>query len=190
MTLLILAIGLGFVARRLWGTTRALPVLPWTAVPFIAVGLQILNQVAGLGWTSLTIASHALITLWAVAIVPRQPSPARLGMTIVAIGFVLNLLPVAANGHMPVSESAARAVGFDIDESIETGNLAKHGIARDGDHLLILSDTMAVGWLRAVVSPGDLVMALGAVLAICPVALTRGPERAAAVSSDKPCISQ
>ncbi|MCP5027495.1 MAG: DUF5317 domain-containing protein [Actinomycetia bacterium] len=174
MTLLIVAVAVGFAARRLSRTTHPLPVLVWPGVPLAAVGIQILNQVSGLGWTSLTVASHTLVTLWAVAIVHRQPSPARLGMTIVAIGFVLNLLPVAANGRMPVAESAARSIGFEIDESIEAGNLAKHQIARDGDRLLVLSDTMPITWLGAVVSPGDLAMALGAAVAICPVVPAAG----------------
>lgn len=190
MTLLILAIGVGFIARRLFGTTQALPVLPWPGVAFAAVGLQIINQVAGLDSTTLTVASHTLITLWAVAIVRRQPRAARLGMTVVAIGFILNLIPVVANGRMPVSESAARTVGFEIDESIESGNLAKHRIAREGDRVLVLSDTMAVTWLRAVVSPGDLVMAGGAIVAVCPITFRRRPGAVPTIVTDKSCISQ
>ncbi|MCP4085867.1 MAG: DUF5317 domain-containing protein [Actinomycetia bacterium] len=191
MTLLVLAIAVGFVARRLSGTTDTLPVLAWPAVPLLAIGVQIFNQVTGLGWTAVMVASHALVTVWAVAIVCRQSRAARIGMSIVAVGFVLNLLPVAANGNMPVSESAAVAVGFKIDESIETGHLAKHRIARDGDRLLLLSDTIAVPWLRAVVSIGDLVMALGIVLAIRPIGLgSRRRKPVVEIMTDKPCVSQ
>lgn len=84
------------------------------------------------------------------------------GMPIVAIGVVANLVPLAANGAMPVRPEALveaeMVAAADLDRVEVTG-------ARElvDDHTLVafLGDTLPVRWTGQVLSIGDLIMLVG-----------------------------
>ena len=84
------------------------------------------------------------------------------GMAVVTVGLVLNLVPVLANGGMPVRPDAAVAAG--ITEWDEIGRIEfdpKHHLETDDDRFMVLADIIPVRPLREVLSFGDLVMAVG-----------------------------
>lgn len=82
------------------------------------------------------------------------------GFRLVALGFALNLLPIAANAGMPVSAAALRAAGHAEDIAVlrerEPGE--KHHLATSEDVLRPLGDVIPVPEpVGAVVSVGDLI---------------------------------
>jgi hypothetical protein len=95
------------------------------------------------------------------------------GMWVIALGTTLNALAILANnGVMPASRSALRAAGM---------STSSHGFANSSavshPHLLALGDVFAVpaSWpLHNVYSVGDVLIAIGAVIAIN--SLSRSPN--------------
>lgn len=127
---------------------------------FGGLGLQILVDLAAvrgiipdastLGWT-LLLASQLLIVawLWRNVMLP--------GVLLVAIGLLLNAIVMAANGAMPVSPDAVRALGL-TDLDVLPG---KHTMMTDATRLPWLADILALPPLRSIISVGDIVLAAG-----------------------------
>lgn len=88
------------------------------------------------------------------------------GMPLIALGFVLNALVVAANGAMPVDQAAADRVGISTIGLYQNVD-AKHELADSSTRLRFLADVIPVplpGPLARgsnVVSAGDVVLAAG-----------------------------
>lgn len=110
------------------------------------------------------------------------------GMWIIALGAALNALVITANGgFMPSPESALRDAGR-LDEVQESeaeqasGSyvLSNSTIADDDTNLRFLGDVLAIPDavpLANVISIGDIVIAVGAAVAIVSVMHGRGRER-------------
>lgn len=79
------------------------------------------------------------------------------GATWVAVGFLLNLTVIAANGAMPVSPRAAEAAGVPITREIQG---PRHEVLTDETVLSWLADVIPVPPLQTVVSAGDVWLAL------------------------------
>ena len=79
------------------------------------------------------------------------------GMLLAAIGLVLNVLVIAANGAMPVSEEAAETAG--MGSIAEVG--LKHEPLTDDTLLPFLADVIPVPGIAKIVSLGDLFLAAG-----------------------------
>jgi hypothetical protein len=79
------------------------------------------------------------------------------GMIVLSIGMVLNLLPVLANGAVPVSELALQSVGVvdDAGTAIVDGPRASTATAT---RLAFLGDVIPVPIVNRVVSIGDLIV--------------------------------
>jgi hypothetical protein len=86
------------------------------------------------------------------------------GFVLIGIGLLLNVVVIAANQGMPVSEHAVRQSG----RAAAIGNLGssedpKHHLAEEGDVLLSLADVIPVGSpFNIVVSLGDVISYVGA----------------------------
>ncbi len=78
------------------------------------------------------------------------------GMVLAAVGTVLNVVVIAANGAMPVSLRAAEVAGI---RSTEMG--IKHEILDADTVLPWLGDVIPVPGLDALISVGDVVLAMG-----------------------------
>lgn len=84
------------------------------------------------------------------------------GVPVVALGLALNAAVGLANGAMPVSAAAARRAGVAVDQ-VAAGAVPGRVLTGPGTRLPLLADVVALPLpLRPeVVSPGDLVVALG-----------------------------
>lgn len=80
------------------------------------------------------------------------------GMQLAALGLFLNVLVIASNGAMPVSESAAATVGL-ADELQDPG--VKHEVLDSDTKLGFLGDIIPIPVLNKLISVGDVVLAVG-----------------------------
>jgi hypothetical protein len=94
------------------------------------------------------------------------------GLTIV-LGAAVNGLAIAANGRMPYDPAVAAAMG--LRSGAET---PKNEPAGAGTRLGFLGDTIPVPGLRTVVSPGDVLIGVGACTFVV-LAMRRRPEQSA-----------
>ena len=128
----------------------------WVVLLVVGVLLQAVSGVVGSVAAPVLIASDAALVVFALANVRRT------GMVLVAAGIALNLVPIAADGGMPVSRAAVVASGQASAARVARMHVAgKHHLRRPGDRFVGLSDTIAVRPLRTVVSPGDVVLSVG-----------------------------
>ncbi|HZA19769.1 MAG TPA: DUF5317 domain-containing protein [Actinomycetota bacterium] len=123
--------------------------LVYAGVLVQVAGALLLSGDAGL---VVVIASNAVIAAFLLRNL-RLP-----GMTLAAVGLVLNVLVIAANGAMPVSAEVIEAAGGSDTEEI--GGL-KHERLTDDTRFAFLGDVIAVPGLREVLSLGDVLLALG-----------------------------
>lgn len=174
MIILLFFLAAGIVVGRVRGGTLGRlgeAHLSWTPIIFVGVVLQGTAAYIDVpaAATGLALASHLAVFAFA-AFNAKRP-----GMTLLAFGGLLNFLVVAANGAMPVSPSAlvraglgTPAVGFP-----DVGGL--HEILTDQSRLRFLADVIPIRPLRHVVSPGDLALWTGLLLAV--QGLMVGPGR-------------
>lgn len=84
------------------------------------------------------------------------------GMAVITVGVVLNLVPVALNGAMPVRPDAlVEAEMVTVDELPRVSLTGARELETDQTLLPFLGDTFPVRWTNQVVSIGDLVMVVG-----------------------------
>jgi hypothetical protein len=98
-------------------------------------------------------ASYALLGAF-VALNRHVPGALAIGL-----GLLLNLVVIAANGGMPVSLRALRIAGIDPGDYLDSA--VKHREMLPETPLGLLGDVIPIPFLRAVVSAGDVVLALG-----------------------------
>ena len=133
------------------------------ATPFRAVPLLFASLVAQVGFdiwnpTWLGDAGDLLVLIVtnlgvATFLVVNRELP---GMLLAAIGLVLNVLVIAANGAMPVSPDAAERVGL---AASDMG--LKHELLTDDTLLPFLADIIFVPGISKIVSVGDLFLGAG-----------------------------
>ena len=130
----------------------------WTPLLFGSLAGQILFQVWSPPWLtagrSLTILL-ALNGLVAVFLVVNRKLP---GTLLAAVGLVLNVAVIGANGAMPVSAAAAEAAGID---TVPSGEGFKHEPLDEDTRLPLLADALPAPPFRTVFSLGDVYLALG-----------------------------
>lgn len=162
----LIGVTAGWAARGSW---RALVDTrfwnPWFVVAVI--GGQAALELPGLrNWPThvrfvIIVLTYCLLGWWLVMNAYRASNGARLGFGIVGSGWVLNLLAIGLNGGMPVSGSALEQAGVSSSTSVVRGHLSKHVPMNNGTVLRSLGDTIPVAWFRSVVSPGDVLIAIG-----------------------------
>jgi hypothetical protein len=154
--------GLGF--RWLTHRTGGLSALNLRATPLVFAGLalQFAPALGAYPKSALIpglLASYALIALWLVVNVRLQRGVYRGAFALLAAGWLLNFIPIAANRGMPVSAwASAKASAPNIPHR---GAMVKHVVADSSSPARVLGDVIPVAPLHAVISFGDIVLALG-----------------------------
>lgn len=157
---LILAIGAVAIALARGGSLERLAATkfrwPWLVV--LGLGVQIAVDVWSPRWLDdgtgviVLLVSNAFVAAFLVA-------NARLpGVAFAAIGMLLNVIVIAANGAMPVARGALETAGYGSDIS-DLGN--KHEFLGDETVLPWLADVIPIPLLRSVISLGDVALAIG-----------------------------
>jgi hypothetical protein len=105
--------------------------------------------------------SYALVGAWLSLNTRRATGAVRAAMALLALGWLLNLVPMALNGGMPVSGHALRAVGAPVGTTVDQGHLFKHVPADARTRMAVLGDVIPVPVPASVISVGDVAMLLG-----------------------------
>lgn len=134
----------------------------WTALLFAALAVQLaaslLLEVQGTAGLAIVLGTNAAVALFLLV---NRGLP---GMTLAALGLLMNVAVIAANGAMPVSRRAAEIAGV---STTELGDAApKHEPMSDSTALAPLGDVIPVPGFRSIFSPGDVVLAAGIALLV------------------------
>ncbi|MBY8882987.1 DUF5317 family protein [Actinacidiphila acidipaludis] len=121
----------------------------------------------------------ALALFWLVVNARGRTRPLQIGVELALAGAVLNAVPIAINGRMPYSPSAAAVAG--LRAGFRT---AKNVPAEHSTRLLALGDIIPVPPLHAVVSIGDVLLAIAAALLVATA--MHHPDNAAR-ERNQPC---
>jgi hypothetical protein len=159
LTLLLAAIVAGVAVMRGGSLERlAATEFKWPWLVGIGLGAQIGLEMWSPDWLDdgiglvVLLASNALVALFLVLNI-RLP-----GMTLAAIGMILNVIVIAANGAMPVSQRALDKAGYEG----KVGDLdRKHELLDDDTVLPWLADVIPLPYLRTIISLGDVVLSIG-----------------------------
>ena len=112
----------------------------------------------------------AIVAVW-LAVNLRPASPAlRVAGAVILLGAALNVTVIAMNGRMPYSTTAARAAG-----QPDGSATPKNAPADAGTRLAVLGDVIPIPPLGKIVSPGDLLITLGAAATVA-AAMRRRPS--------------
>jgi Family of unknown function (DUF5317) len=103
----------------------------------------------------------ALVGAWLAVNLPHTSAPTRVAMVIILLGAALNGAAIMANGRMPYSPPAAAAVG--LPARVTT---PKNEPAGPDTRLAWAGDVIPVPHVRRVLSPGDVLIGLGAAVLI------------------------
>lgn len=170
MLIFPLALGGGLLAGYAGGgRLRGLGRLRFRASPLLLgalVAQLLLPVLAGPPRTALMVGSYALVGIWLAINLVGRSRVLQVAIALLALGWVLNAVPVAANGGMPVSSTALRAAGVPPVEQAVAGNIDKHVAAGGHSRFAALGDVIPIRPLRAVVSAGDIALFGGLVLIV------------------------
>ncbi|HEV2890676.1 MAG TPA: DUF5317 domain-containing protein [Frankiaceae bacterium] len=167
LVVIVVALAVGVVRGGTMANLAQLDLASWPLV-FVALLVQAVGAFAAtIGMPAAStwyvvgmVGSAALVTVF---VARNRALP---GMVLVALGFVLNALVVAANGAMPVSQEAADRIGLSTVGLYRNVD-AKHELADSSTRLRPLADVIPVPlpgplrWGSNVVSAGDVVLAAG-----------------------------
>lgn len=156
-----MALPVGLIAGLLWGRdlsgVRDLRVRLWgLLLPAVALGVVM--------WFDREPPFEALILPLSLALfgIVAAANLNLVGMAVVLVGIAANLLPIVANGAMPVRESAvidARIADAETIEFVELG--AGRRFEESGDMLMTLGAIVPVRPLGEVLTFGDLIAIVG-----------------------------
>jgi hypothetical protein len=150
----------------------------WWGLAIAGFGLQVVPIASPSGlahWLDVGLLTLSYVALLGF-VIKNWPRP---GIPLVAAGFALNVLVIALNGGMPVSDHAlhqAYGTGYETTfRDLQLHGGAKHHLARPDDVLSPLTDVIPFGKpVHRVFSVGDLISILGITWVIA--AATRGPS--------------
>jgi Family of unknown function (DUF5317) len=184
---ILLGIALGYLGR---GRLRRLADLPLplglAALAWLGLALQVgadrlplqLEYASVLAGNGLVLVF--LIGFW-ILIGPRVGL--RVSVAVLALGWTMNTVVIAANGGMPVSPSAAAQVGLPAISAADD-RFSKHVVLTHDTVLWPLGDVIPLSLPGGgnVVSPGDFVLALGFLLLVATAMQVPGARRRQAVT--------
>ncbi len=158
MALAALLIVLGFVAGLLrGGSIRNLTTTRFRHVEILVAGLALQLAVTFLGGTFFEENGYLVVLVANVAAAAfmffnrHQP-----GMILAAAGLVLNAIVITLNGGMPVSERAVEIAGAPVLDPE-----GEHVVLSGESKLPWLTDVIPIPIAGSVLSPGDILLALG-----------------------------
>jgi hypothetical protein len=166
----VFGVVLGYLSGGRLGRLRAIPVralwLVWlaAAAQFAQYRIPALRGVVGLSVV------FAVVLTWLALNLPRWPAALRIAGVLIVLGASLNGVAISLNGRMPYDSRAA--VGAGLPAGDET---PKNVAANDRTRAALLGDTIPIVALRALISPGDILIGGGA-CAFVLLAMRR-PER-------------
>lgn len=131
----------------------------------LAAGRGVLGDATLLGW-SLLLLSQVMVIGW---LARNWQLP---GVTLVAVGLLMNAVVIAANGAMPVDPEAMRRLGLGELE-VPPG---KHTLLTEDTRLPWLADVWALPPLRSIISAGDMVLAAGLIPLTHSLMTVRSPR--------------
>ena len=114
---------------------------------------------------ALVAVSYGLVGAWVMANARGRALAIRLGVGLVALGWLLNVVPIAAHRGMPVSAQALDDAGLSAGHDVADGHLYKHVVDRRSTPVDWLGDVIPVRPLDAVISLGDVALLAG--IALC-----------------------
>lgn len=124
-------------------------------------------------------AGYALAAAFLVVnIVRRAGTALRIGLALLALGWILNATVMVANGGMPLSREAYAASGQVDAPTPGEGGFFKIVLADESTRLLGLGDVITLRPFHRVVSVGDLVLMVGLAATIVAGMRGTGPRRA------------
>ena len=148
----------------------------------VAIAAQAALELPGIrSWPSslrfaIVIVTYLVVGWWVLENARASSGGARFGLGLVEGGWALNLLAIVPNGGMPVSESALDRSGIAPSISVIHGHFSKHVPVNHGTVLRVLGDVIPLSWFRSVISPGDIVMAVGIGLLVAAAMRTSAPN--------------
>jgi hypothetical protein len=119
---------------------------------------------------------YALVGVWLVVNARARGLTLRVGIGLLALGWLLNGLAIATNGGMPVSADALERAGVPSSTDVADGHLYKHVTGNRGTPNDWLGDVIPVRPLAAVISLGDLALLAG--IAVCLGGVMASPGEA------------
>lgn len=127
----------------------------------------------------LVLTSDLLVGAWIARNLASSSRGEQAALCAIGFGWLANLVPIAVYGAMPVSSLALRQAGLSgLD--VARGHLGKHLLATHAASAaapwLAFGDWIPLRALGTVVSPGDLLMALGIVAAVAAMMSPRRHE--------------
>lgn len=150
---------------------------------FTALAIMVLESVADFGDPTdriLVAMGYALAAAFLVVNIARSSGALRLGLAVLALGWVLNAAVMVSNGGMPLSLDAYAASGQTEAPTPGTGGFFKIVLADESTVLRSLGDVIPIRPFRQVVSAGDLVLMAGLVLTVAAGMRGTRSERAPA----------
>lgn len=162
----VTVVGGALIGLALGGRPRHLPEHTFHQWPLMLVGLglQVIVEadLAGGVGVPLVMISYALMLTFAALNLRLA------GMGVVMVGMVMNLVPIAINGGMPVRQAALASarIAPSVDRAQFVELRGERHLERDDDHLTFLGDIIPIPPLRQVVSFGDLVLGIGIITLI------------------------
>lgn len=142
------------------GLDPRLPRVRWPLVGLAGLAGQVaLDRLIAPGEGQVALEVLTLSALLATCIVnPRMP-----GMVAITAGVVSNAMAIIANAGMPVAADAVLAVGG-LPATVPV--VGHHHLLDEATRLPVLADTLGLDWLDVVISPGDALLAIGAVIVL------------------------
>jgi Family of unknown function (DUF5317) len=113
----------------------------------------------------------AIVAVWLAVNLRPAPPVLRFAVAIILAGAALNATVIAMNGRMPYSMAAARTAGLPAGSANP-----KNAPADANTRLAFIGDVIPVAPLRKIVSPGDLLIILGAAATVAAAMRRRPPE--------------
>lgn len=167
------AVAVGRAAGGEWGL-RQPKMRGW---PLLLAALLVQGAAALLGATGYRVGLALSAVLAGVYLAWNRRHP---GVVLLALGLLLNVVVVAANGAMPVSTYATARAGLEIGTAVPPGD-PRHVLAGPDTWLGFLGDVVPIALppRREVVSVGDCLLAAGLGLLVTRTLRPRRVRRAA-----------
>lgn len=126
--------------------------------------------------------SYITVGSWVVLNARNRPRSLRAAFLLIGAGWAMNTAVMVPNGGMPVSGDALVGLGAGATYDVASGHLYKHVLADGSTEMAWLGDILPVAPLRAVISVGDVLMAVGVVLLMSSAMTDAAPRPAVALT--------